>query len=812
MSKYRLLIIATIIILGLSASMTLMPVPSMSASGETTFESSPYDGFQALEGDYHVTEAAAWNEAHDTASAGWQDYAGTNARVYVHARESGGEYRATVERAYLYFDTSSLPDDATITSATIQLYVYEKAADLTGGGTDFILQTGGATYPHVPMVVSDFLYTHWSGDCGQKSYSSISTGQYNTWTLTSTGRSAISTTGYTKFVLREEFADENDNQPAFNPAPGLSNYIRFYTYEQGSGYRPKLTVTYTYTAVPTVTTAACTDIGGTSMTANGEVTDSDDLDIIRRGFTYMEGDSGDPADVIEVLNPSFESGNPPDDWSASRCTLTQEGSIKVSGYGSYSSKVTGTATVGQAYAYQNIPNWENYTGETITLGVWVWAPSAAGQDTQITIWDAVSSATTVCTQDDSWHFATVTKTIDEGASQLWLMLRVRDSGSTAEYAYFDGAILIHDDEILAVYEDDAFGEGEFDLEISGLDNDTSYRVRAFAQSEAGIGYGSSVTGTTLDEPAITTLDASNVASTSVKLNSALSDDGGGDCTIKFGWGLTSEAAIEDYDSYQTLAGTYNTGQYPYLDVSGLLPGYTYYFRVSATNDVGTTLGAELTFETESGLSAPTNFVGYPESTSISLSWSKGVGSTNTMVRYGTSAYPATNTSGILAYFGPSSTYTVESLTSGKTYYFSAWGESGGNYSAGYATLLMTTSASTGDDDDDIDIPTQPSRWFSAPDYTTMSGLGLVYDGYNSALDLGHVPRETGWFLGAILLSAILGLVAYLKFGKKMMIGMIVLTVCLAMGYFLQLIPWWIPLMTLILTIVWSQTHKQVVHG
>lgn len=125
---------------------------------------------------------------------------------------------------------------------------------------------------------------------------------------------------------------------------------------------------------------------------------------------------------------------------------------------------------------------------------------------------------------------------------------------------------------------------------------------------------------------------------------------------------------------------------------------------------------------------------------------------------------------------------------------------------------MTTSGSTGADDDEIDIPGQPSRWFSAPDYTTMSGLGLVYDGYNSALDLGHVPRETGWMLGALFLSALFGLVAYLRFGKKMMIGMIVLTVCLAMGYFLQLIPWWIPLMTLILTIVWSQTHKQVVHG
>jgi hypothetical protein len=275
--------------------------------------------------------------------------------------------------------------------------------------------------------------------------------------------------------------------------------------------------------------------------------------------------------------------------------------------------------------------------------------------------------------------------------------------------------------------------------------------------------------------------------------------------------LSSESAIEDYDSYETLEGTYNTGQYPYLDVSDLLPGTTYYFRVSADNGLST-LGDELTLETETTLSAPTNFIGYPESTSISLSWSKGTGSTMTLVRYSATAYPNTITSRIFAYLGTGSTYTIEDLTSGKTYYISAWGESGGNYSASYVTLLMTTSASAGGATDDIDIPGQPSRWFSAPDYTSMEGLGLIYDGYNNVLDFGHVPRETGWFLGAIILSALLGLLAYFKFGKKLMIGMIVLTVCLAMGYFLKIIPWWVPLMTLILTITGSQTHKQVEHG
>lgn len=355
-----------------------------------------------------------------------------------------------------------------------------------------------------------------------------------------------------------------------------------------------------------------------------------------------------------------------------------------------------------------------------------------------------------------------------------------------------------------------FSTGSYNLIIEDLSPDTEYWYRSFVTNEEGTAYGNWYAFTTVGPPTISTVDASNVASTSARLNSSLISDGGDDCTIKFGWGLSSESAIEDYDSYETLPGTYNTGAYPYLDVSELLPGYTYYFRVSADNGLNT-IGDELTFETEATLSAPTNFVGYPESTSISLSWSKGAGSTNTLVRYGTSAYPGNITAGTYAYSGPSSTYTVEGLTAGTTYYFSAWGESGGDYSASYATLLMTTSGSAGDDAEDIDVPGQPSRWFNT-DYTAMSGLGLIYDGYNSVLDLGHVPRATGWFLTAVGLAVLFGLLAYLKLGKKMLIGMIVLTVILAMEYFLKQVPWWLPLMTLILVIVWSMTHKQVQEG
>jgi hypothetical protein len=360
-----------------------------------------------------------------------------------------------------------------------------------------------------------------------------------------------------------------------------------------------------------------------------------------------------------------------------------------------------------------------------------------------------------------------------------------------------------------VHEDGSYGTGAYSLGITSLTPGTQYWFRAYATNDAGTSYGSWVSFTTKDYPTITTVASSNVAGTSARLNSALEDDGGDPCTIKFGWGLTGQSTVDDYDNTQVLAGTYESGSYPYLDVTSLVAGQTYYFRVQGTNEIGTTQGSQLTFDTPITLSPPTNFVGYPTATTISLSWSKGTGATNTLVRYGSTTYPTTTTSGTQAYFGPGSTYTLESLTGGKTYYFSAWGESGGNYSASYSTFLMTTSAGAADDDDELEVPTQPSRWFSAPDYTSMDGLIVFYDAFNALLDTGQVPRETGWFLGALGLSVLAGLIAYLSLGRKLFIGLTTLTVCLAVGYFARLIPWWVPLMTLILTIVYHQTHKEV---
>lgn len=361
------------------------------------------------------------------------------------------------------------------------------------------------------------------------------------------------------------------------------------------------------------------------------------------------------------------------------------------------------------------------------------------------------------------------------------------------------------------HETGSYGTGEYSLGVTGLTPGTTYWYRAYATSAVGTGYGSWLSFDMKDYPILVAVDASNLAGTSARLNSGLTYDGNDDCTITFGWGLTSQAAVGAYDSYQTASGTYNTGDYPYLDVSDLLPGQTYYFRSLATNVVGTRLSDELIFETPMALLAPTNLIGYPQATSISLSWNKGAGATNTLVRYSTTDYPTTITEGTQGYFDTGSTYTLTGLTSGKTYYFTAWGETGGDYSGDYITIMMTTTATSTTTPDDMDLPTEPVWWFST-DYTGMSGLGIIYDSLNAAMDTGKLPRATGWFLIAIGLAFLAALITYLKLGHKFLIAMIVATVVLALEYFAHQVPWWFPVMTLILVIAFSQTHKQVAEG
>ncbi len=140
----------------------------------------------------------------------------------------------TIDRSYVFFDTSSLPDGASITSAKLSLYVNSDDSD-----DDFnvTIQNGQPTYPHNPLVVGDYYRIRYSGNGGSRNTSEIGGAGYWNITLSSIGRSWISTTGTTKFCLRS-------NKDINGEVPLDYERIRYYTSEQGSSYTVKLFVSY----------------------------------------------------------------------------------------------------------------------------------------------------------------------------------------------------------------------------------------------------------------------------------------------------------------------------------------------------------------------------------------------------------------------------------------------------------------------------------------------------------------------------------------------------------------------------------------
>lgn len=324
----------------------------------------------------------------------------------------------------------------------------------------------------------------------------------------------------------------------------------------------------------------------------------------------------------------------------------------------------------------------------------------------------------------------------------------------------------------------------------------------FYTYEKGEGYRPKleVTYSSSAAPTVTTDAASNVAKTTARLNSTLVDDGGGLCRYRFGYGTTTQATIDAYDSQTTWSEyIYNSGEHPYADIGSLVDNTPYFFRVQMQNDTGPTTGSELTFTTEADISDPSDFRGYPQSTSISLSWTPGIGYTQSLVRFAYDDFPDTTTDGTQVYLGASSTYTHAGLTPGKTYYYSVWGESGGEYSAGYDTAMVTTSAAEAAGEE-FETPVTPLGWMQAPDPTAMENIEPLYTMVNNLANSYSIPLGSFWFILAVLISMGLAVAVY-TVSHEILAGTLVLAAAMAFFVFQGLMPSWIIFIAVLFNVV-----------
>lgn len=148
---------------------------------------------------------------------------------------------------------------------------------------------------------------------------------------------------------------------------------------------------------------------------------------------------------------------------------------------------------------------------------------------------------------------------------------------------------------------DGTGTGSFNSAIMGLNEGTTYYVRAYVVNSRGTSYGNQQTFTTAaaNQPVLTTKVISDITLNSAKSGGDITSDGGSPITSKgVCWSISENpTTANDHTSDGTGTGSF------FSVIPGLTAGTTYFVRAYAVNSKGTTYGNQVTFQTN-GANAP----------------------------------------------------------------------------------------------------------------------------------------------------------------------------------------------------------------
>ena len=188
-------------------------------------------------------------------------------------------------------------------------------------------------------------------------------------------------------------------------------------------------------------------------------------------------------------------------------------------------------------------------------------------------------------------------------------------------------------------------------------------------------------------PTMYTSAATSIDETSAVLNGGVTSDGNADVAGRFDYGTTT-----GYGYSTSWQGGLRTGSTYSGTVNGLLQGTLYYFESEGSNSAGSSTipstGVK-TFLTKP--STPSILTITPGNTNNSISWTKGTGSTKTLVRFKTTGYPTSITDGTEVYSSTGTSVVHSSLTNGIPYYYSAWAIAEGGGLTQYSTTSIQSS-------------------------------------------------------------------------------------------------------------------------
>lgn len=241
--------------------------------------------------------------------------------------------------------------------------------------------------------------------------------------------------------------------------------------------------------------------------------------------------------------------------------------------------------------------------------------------------------------------------------------------------------------------------GDFTCNLTGLNANTTYYVKAFATNNEGTSYGSQKSFKTNSAPTVQTSNIYYVTETSARGGGTIMSDGGADISEK---GIVFSTSQNPTTSSGTkITSNATSAAYP-CDMTGLSPATTYYVRAYATNSVVTSYGEQKSFTTNSSASSPTvttaSISNIAETTATAGGNVTSDGGATVIQRgvvYSTSPNPTTSNTKITA-SGTTGAFTcnLEGLTKGETYYVRAFATNNQGTSYGSQQEFTTLSLPT----------------------------------------------------------------------------------------------------------------------
>ncbi|MFZ4724629.1 MAG: FISUMP domain-containing protein [Paludibacter sp.] len=332
--------------------------------------------------------------------------------------------------------------------------------------------------------------------------------------------------------------------------PNTTYYVRAYaTSIEGTMYGNEISFS---TNLPTVTTSSISPVMATTATTGGNVTLIGGAEVISRGVCWST------------------SSNP----TVTLSTKTNDGN----GSGAFTSNISGLS-----------PNVKYYMRAYATNSI----GTSYGSEISFTTKSGIISLTTTSVSDIMAYSATSGSSISNNAGSEIIARGV--CWSTTSNPTID----------ISTKTSDGNGNGTIVSNINGLTLATTYYIRAYTTNSAGITYyGNEISFKTQNGvPLLTTTSVSYTGDLPFS-GGNITSDGGLPITARgICWSTTSNPTVELTTKTNDGAGT---GTYV-SSFTGLTTGNKYYLKSYATNSLGTTYGAEISFS--AGIGIGVNYAG-----------------------------------------------------------------------------------------------------------------------------------------------------------------------------------------------------------